>query len=272
MEISSRTIPLSETSMSYHVSQPNSAGTPIVLLHPWFGCWQFWKSVMTSFPDRPCYAVDFYSPATGDWSTVASPTDLADTVISMLDSENLDQVDLIGNSVGGIVAQIIAAIAPERIRRLILVGTGANTTGALPGFAAAVDRWTKIARSGDVPSHDTVEDTVRMLVTSRPDNATWDSYIQAVRETDPTYITAVLLAARELDLTPQLHRISAPTLIIRGSEDCARTAEHSAALAAGIPTARSIEIAGAGHSPMVDHPAEFLRLVVDHLDAVIPTS
>lgn len=272
MKIDSRTISLTGTSMSYHVSQPTSAGRPTVLLHPWFGCWQFWNSVMTNLPDRPCYAVDFYSPATGDWSTTANPAGLADAVVAMLDAENLDQVDLIGNSVGGIVAQIIASTAPERIRRLILVGTGANTTGALPGFAAAVDHWTEIAHSGAASTPVAVEDTVDMLVTTRPDDATWDSYIQAVLQADPMYITSVLLAARELDLTPQLQSISAPTLIVRGSEDCARTAEHSAALAAGIPDARSIEIAGAGHSPMVDRPTEFLRLVVDHLGTLTPAS
>ncbi|MEZ7003602.1 alpha/beta fold hydrolase [Streptomyces sp. AD55] len=73
-------------------------------------------------------------------------------------------------------------------------------------------------------------------------------------------------AARKLDLTPRLARITAQTLVVRGSEDCARTAEHAAVLAAGIPAARSVEMRGAGHSPMVDQPDRFAGLVAAHLD------
>ena len=91
-----------------------------------------------------------------------------------------------------------------------------------------------------------------------------------MRAADPAYLAAVLGAARRLDLTAQLADITAPTLVIRGSADRARSAAHSAALAAGIATARSVEMPGAGHAPMVDRPAEFARLVSAHLDAESP--
>lgn len=72
--------------------------------------------------------------------------------------------------------------------------------------------------------------------------------------------------ARRLDLSPHLAAIAAPTLVLRESADQARSAAHSAALAASIRTARSVELPGAGHSPMVDRPDEFARLVSTHLD------
>lgn len=265
MEIDDRTLALPGTSLSYHVSRPSAPGTPVVLLHPWFGCRQFWNSTMEHLADRPCYAVDLYSPAGGDWTAVAGPTGLAGAVRAMLDAEGLDRVDVVGNSVGGIVSQVLASSVPDRVRRLVLVGTGANTQGALPGFAAAVDRWITAVQNGDTASRTAVEDTVGLLFTGRPDAATWETYVQAVLRTDPAYLAAVLGAARELDLVPRLADITAPTLVVRGTEDQARGAEHSAVLAAGIPDARSVEMPGAGHSPMVDHPAEFAELVAAHL-------
>jgi 3-oxoadipate enol-lactonase len=163
----------------------------------------------------------------------------------------------------------VASTAPDRVRRLVLVGTGASTAGALPGFAAVVDRWIETARDGREPSRAAVEDTVGMLFTTRPDHTAWETYVQAVCGADPAYLAAVLCAARRLDLSPHLAAITAPTLVLRGSADRARSAAHSAALAAGIRTARSIEMPGAGHSPMVDRPDEFARLVSTHFDEQI---
>ncbi|AXQ53300.1 MULTISPECIES: alpha/beta fold hydrolase [Streptomyces] len=270
MEAHHRTVPLPGTSLSYHVTGAGAAATPVVLLHPWFGCWQFWTSTMRGLSERPCYAVDFYSPAAGEWSAAPGPAALADAVVAMLDAEGLDQVDVVGNSVGGIVAQVIASTVPERVRRLVLVGTGASTHGALPGFAQAVDRWIDAARDGGAASRPAAEEAVGMLFTRRPDAPVWETFVQAVLRTDPRYVAAVLEAARRLDLTPRLSRITAPTLVVRGSEDCARTAEHAAVLAAGIPSARSVELPGAGHSPMVDQPDRFTGLVAAHLDGSTP--
>ncbi|MEE2060318.1 alpha/beta fold hydrolase [Rhodococcus artemisiae] len=267
MDIRSRSLTMDGTTLSYHVSRSAAAGVPTVFLHPWFGCWQFWISTMDGLADRPCFAVDFYSPAGGDWSSVDGPSGLADAVLHMLDSEGLDQVDLVGNSVGGIVAQIIASTAPDRVRRLVLVGTGANTAGALPAFAETVDRWTAGVGDNGGPSREAIADTVGMLFTCRPEPEAWETYVQAVSDTNAAYMGSVLNAARRLDLTPDLPRITAPTLILRGTEDCARTAAHAAALAEGIPVAHAIEMDGAGHSPMIDHPDEFLRLVTEHLDS-----
>ncbi|WP_326698522.1 alpha/beta hydrolase [Streptomyces sp. NBC_01754] len=269
MDTQHRTVPLTGTSLSYHVTRPSAAGTPVVLLHPWFGCWQFWTSTTQHLSTRPCYAVDLYSPAAGEWSA-AGPATLADAVVAMMDAEGLDRIDLVGNSVGGIVSQVVASTVPDRVRRLVLVGTGASTKGSLPGFAQAVDRWIATGQDGGAASRGAAEETVGMLFTGRPDPATWETYVQAVLRTDPAYVAAVLGAARRLDLLPRLGRITAPTLVIRGSEDRARTAEHSAALVAGIPTARSVEMPGAGHSPMVDRPDRFAALVAAHLDGEIP--
>ncbi|WP_068155421.1 alpha/beta fold hydrolase [Rhodococcus phenolicus] len=269
METHTRTIPLDGAQLTYHVSRPDAPGTPTILLHPWFGCWQFWASTMDALSDRPCFAVDFYSLAGEGGRPSAGPTDLADAVLRMLDAEQLDRVDVVGNSVGGIVAQIIASSVPQRVRRLVLVGTGANTVGALPAFAETVDRWTAATRAGEGPSRTAIEDTVGMLFTGRPRSDVWETYIAAVAGADAAYMGSVLTAARALDLVPRLPGITAPTLIVRGTEDCARTAEHAAVLAAGIPVARSIEMEGAGHSPMVDHPADFARLVAEHVGADI---
>lgn len=267
MSLISRRIPSGTTTLEYHVSPADSDLTPVVFLHPWFGSWPFWTGAMAALGDRTTFAVDFYSLGKGRWEGSASPEGLAQAVLDMLDAEELDQVDLVGNSVGGIVSQVIAARHPERIRQLVLIGTGANTVGALPDFAAAVDRWAQDISAGLTPRRETVEDTVELLFSARPASLEWETYVEQVLRAEPAFLAAVLLEARKLDLVPELPNITAPTLIIRGSEDRARSARHSEVLAAGMPEARPVELADAGHSPMVDHPVEFLQLLTQHLNA-----
>jgi 3-oxoadipate enol-lactonase len=259
-----RSVTLEGTSLSYRITGPGT-NTALVLLHPWFGCRQFWDQTVNALADRRCLTVDFYSLADGDWARWASPEQLAAAVVAMLDNEHLECVDVVGNSVGGIVAQVLASAHPDKVRRLVLVGTGAMTSGVNRGFARAVDTWIACAGEGTAPRRETTEATIAMLFSTDLDEPTRRTFVDAVMQTDPAFIAAVLSAARGLDLTDQLPRITAPTLVLRGTEDCARTAQHAAQLAAGIPNALWTEIPGAGHSPMVDHPAEFNRLVSAHL-------
>lgn len=260
-----RTVPLAGTHLAYHVAGTEHRGTPVVLLHPWFGCWQFWWQTIPYLPGRRCYAVDLYSPDRGDWSAAASPHGLADAVLAMTRTEGVDRFDLVGNSMGGIIAQVVASTVPDRVRRLVLVGTGATTRGVLPTFGQKVSDWITRAGAGDPASRGEVEAIIDMLVTRRPDERTWQLFVDEVWRAAPGYLAAVLAAARALDLTPDLPRITASTLVIRGAHDCARTPAHVTGLLAGIRHARAVEMPDAGHSPMVDDPRRFAALVADHL-------
>lgn len=251
--------------LDYHFAHTGAAGRLVVLLHPWFGCWQFWTKVVAHLPTRPVLAVDFYSLGTGDWSAVKGPADLAEAVVAVLDQEGLTSVDVVGNSVGGIVAQVIAARHPDLVNRLVLIGTGASTDGALPEFAAAVDRWIDMAESGGA-DREAIASVVDMLHTADIDEDTQNVFVDAVARTDAGYIAQILSGARTLDLRPELSSISAPTLVVRGSEDCARSQRHVDDLVNGIEGATAVEMAGAGHSPMVDQPVALSRLIMEHLE------
>jgi len=228
---------------------------PLVLLHPWFGCWRFWLSTMQLLPDRWCVAPDFYSLSHGSWEGLAMPEGLMTAVIASLDELGLDKVDLVGNSVGGIVAQFVAIQHPERVRRLVLVGTGPYTRGVAPLFAAEVANWVDdpeaahragAARAVAAVTHSELE----------PDE--FNACVDAVESADPHFIAAVLRTARALDLHSQLSRITAPTLVVRGSFDRIRSPEHSAALVKGIADARQFDMKGVGHAPYVDDPKAFV--------------
>lgn len=250
-----RTVDLGKTALEYHVTA-GGQGEPLLLLHPWFGSWQFWGHVLEAMPERRCYAVDLYSIGRGSWLPFASPIGLADAVVRLLDAEGIESCALAGNSTGGIAGQVVAATVPERISRLVLVGTGASTDGLPPAYRAELDSWIA-GHGGDAAT----AALVGRLLSRRPADDEFDVYVREVSGANRDFVASTLRATLQLDLRPRLPRISAQTLVIRGDRDAARTQLHVDELLAGIPGATAVEIAGGGHSPMVDSADRFIDVV-----------
>ena len=253
-------VEISGARLEYYRRRPliRRHGEPIILLHPWFGCWQFWRQTVDALPEFETYAVDLYSLGTGeDWQQFASPQGLALATNVMIESLGINRCSVIGNSMGGIAAQALAAAEPDRIEKLILVGTGARTVGVKPDFRRALDHW--IAGHGN---RQFTERLVDSLIARRPeDPQEFETFVDMVGQANKSFMGSVLTKAFNLDLRPSLPKITAPTLIIRGELDAARTHAHVEELLAGIANSDAAEIRGGGHSPQVDTPQAFSELV-----------
>jgi pimeloyl-ACP methyl ester carboxylesterase len=241
----------------YHRRAPSTGGPaePVILLHPWFGCWQFWRHTVDALPEFESYSVDLYSLGAGaDWPRFAGPQGLAEAVGALLDALHIERCSIVGNSMGGIAAQVLAAARGDQIGRLILVGTGARTAGLKREFRQAVDQW---IAGGPDPA--ITERLVDALLARRPDPEEFDRFVGMVVNANKTFMAAVLTSAFALDLRPELPKITATTLVVRGELDAARTHTHVEELLAGIPNSTALEIPHAGHSPQVDSPEAFSR-------------
>ncbi|MCW2542201.1 MAG: alpha/beta hydrolase fold protein [Frankiales bacterium] len=262
LDTSDHIVELGTTQLRYRVHHAEADRPPLVLLHPWFGCPGFWDETVAALTDRTRYVPALYSLGDGDWREHVGPAGLAAAIVAMLEQENIDSCDLAGNSMGGIAAQLVAASQGERIRRLILIGTGATAGALSPSYRAAIDDWLL----GDPDGFRTAA-FVRRLLATEPAPDIMARYVADVRAGNPEFMGATLAAALGLDIRPLLPRITAETLVIRGSLDAGRTPEHVRELVSGIAGSRAVELAGAGHSPMVDSFAAFLATMRDFLDA-----
>jgi pimeloyl-ACP methyl ester carboxylesterase len=250
--------------LEYHHSLPLADRPlgPVILLHPWFGCWQFWRQTVDALAEFETYAVDLYSlGAHNNWPDFASPRGLAQAVGVMTEKLGIRRCSLIGNSMGGIAGQALAAAQPDRIEKLILVGTGARIVGLKPDYRQTVDNWI----AGGANRESTMQ-LVDALLARRPaDPREFETFVDMIFNANKAFMGSVLTNAFDLDLRPTLPQITAATLVIRGERDAARTPAHVAELLAGIPNSTAVEIPDAGHSPQVDSPQAFAKLVREFL-------
>jgi 3-oxoadipate enol-lactonase len=265
-QVQSHTVPVENQELRYerHPAAGVSNRDPVVMLHPWFGCTRFWDHTVAALPDRERFVVDLYSlGGKPGWQEFAGPLGLSRAVETFADGVGLDRFSVIGNSMGGIAAQELASRLGARVSKLVLVGTGARIVGVKPAWRKAMDDW----MAGEVDRAFTAR-MVDALIARRPSQPKeFETFVDAVEAANKGFMGTVLKTAYDLDLRPVLPRISAPTLVVRGALDAARTPEHVAELVAGVPNIQAHEIPNAGHSPQVDSSEAFCPVVRRFLDS-----
>jgi 3-oxoadipate enol-lactonase/4-carboxymuconolactone decarboxylase len=187
--------------------------------------------------------------------------DLGGDVLALLDSLGIAKASFAGVSLGGATAVWIAAHAPERVERLVACFTSA--------YFGPPDPW--LARVATVRAEgvDAVADAILdRWFTDRVDPDLRARMREMIVATPPEGYAAATEVVAHLDLREDLGRITAPTLVISGSEDPACPPDIGRALAAGIPGAEFVELEGAAHLGNLERPEAVTDLLRTHLAAV----
>ena len=188
---------------------------------------------------------------------------LGRAALELMDHLGLARASFAGVSIGGMVGQWLAAHAPERIERLVLLCTSAylppadawheraatvRAAGTADGIAdAVVARWLTPAYAAEHPG---AVAALRAGLAAQP----------------PDGYAACCAAIGAMDLRGDLAAIRAPTLVIGGAQDAAIPPEHQQRLAAAIGGAR-LEILDPGaHVVSVERADAVTDLIADHLD------
>lgn len=200
-------------------------------------------------------------PGFGSSAGFGRLTDLQDLILyyrALLESWGQGPVDVIGHCLGGMFAAELAVLAPQLVRRLVLVDPYGLWLDAEPladpfllaPAALAAVKW----RDPTCSSRET------------------SAFNPALGDTAAEFRTINLTAASKFmwpipdrGLVRRLPYLTAPTLVIHGEADGLTPAAYEAAWAAALPHARTAVIAGAGHLPMVEAEDDFIALVEDFL-------
>lgn len=191
----------------------------------------------------------FGTSALPDW--MDRPDDIAHLYLELLDHYGLRQFDLIGASLGGWIAAELASMVPDRIARLILIAPVGVKHGSRDQL--------------DIPDIFALPDTtVEKLLYHEPDRFRPDP--AKLSDADLTVMlrnreTTALLTWEPYMHNPKLrhrlHRITCPTLFLRGEHDGLVSAAYMDGYARLLPNARTATIAAAAHLPQVEQPAAF---------------
>jgi pimeloyl-ACP methyl ester carboxylesterase len=215
-------------------------------------------------------APDLMSVMAGDHSSVPyALTDLADDTVGLLDVLGLDRVHLVGASMGGMIAQLVAVRHPGRVRSLtsIMSTTGDPSVGT-PNEAAmgvlfappAADRESAVKRAIDTyrvigsPGFEFDEPALRDRAGLAFDRAH-----------DPAGVARPLAAILSThDRTRDLMSISVPSLVVHGAEVALVNVSGGRATAAAIPDAELLVVEGMGH----DLPRAVWPQIIDRITAL----
>ncbi len=244
------------------------SGPDLVLLHGWGLNSRIWDSA--AGPLTATYRVhriDLPGHGASEWR--AGLTALDDWVRAVAPYVPRDAI-VVGWSLGGLVALRLAALAAERIARLVVVST-------TPRFVTAED-WvpamtpTVLANFGTRLRDDfrgTVQDFLTLQVRGE------ERELAALRELrqrlhaggmpQPAALEAGLEILRTTDLRAALRAIEQPTLIVAGEHDRVTPPGAARFLAEQVPAATLAVIRRAGHAPFISHAEEFLAVLHDFL-------
>ena len=179
-----------------------------------------------------------------------SMSDLGSDFVALLDRLEIERALLCGLSIGGMISMWVAAHAPERVERLVLCCTSAQL-----GPPESWHERAAIVRAGGVGA---VADAVLGRWFTAGFAAVNPDEIERMRgilsATPPEGYAGCCEAIAEMDLTPDLPSIAAPTLVIAGEQDPSTPPEHGRRIADLIPGARFEVISPAAHLATVERP------------------
>jgi pimeloyl-ACP methyl ester carboxylesterase len=236
----------------FYIAVSRGEGPAVVLIHGAGGSRLAWPPALRRRPDAMVYAIDLPGHGRSSGAGRDRIDAYAGDVLGLMDGLGLEEALLVGHSMGGAVAQMVALDAPRRVAGLLLVSTGPRlqvSDQILDGLAARFDETVgAISRWSWGPDAD-------------PEWVTRGR--EMMRETGPETVLGDFVACDRFDVRDRLDEIAAPTRVVTGAEDRMTPPPLGRALAEGIPGAAFSLVPGAGHMLMLERPAQVAAIATE---------
>lgn len=247
------------------------SGAPVLLIHgsgPGVTAWANWRLVMPALAEsRRVIAPDMagfgYTERRPDDDY--SMDDWVSHAVGVLDALGIERTDLVGNSFGGAIALALAIRHPERVRRLVLmgsVGVKFEITPALDavwGYQPSLEAMRGLL---DLFAYDrglVNDDLARLRYEASVRPGFHESFAAMFPAPRQRWVDA--MASAEADIRALPHQ----TLVIHGREDKVIPLLTSQTLSTWIPRAQLHVFGQCGHWTQIEHAGRFARLVTDFL-------
>jgi pimeloyl-ACP methyl ester carboxylesterase len=253
-----------------------TGAAPLVCLQHFRGNLDFWDPILVDriATDREVILLANRGVGSSTGAVPDNVTDMARDVLRFVDALWLEQIDLLGFSLGGYIAQDLALLRPRLVRRIVLAGTA-------PQGAPRIHRWSDDVYLHACADEITPEHALNVFFSgseeSRAKGMAWLQRTQ-LRQTDRDDPTD--LATRDAQLAAitawgipdrskldQLAAITQPTFVAIGDNDTMMHTANSQLLAARLPNAHLRIYADANHGFLSQYPELFADHVKTFLNA-----
>jgi pimeloyl-ACP methyl ester carboxylesterase len=242
------------------------SGPPLVLIMGYGEPMEDWDPVLVHALARHNRVVMFDNAGVGQTQQLPPPLTIdamADQTSALIDSLGLGRPDVLGWSMGGMIAQALAVLHPVQVRRLILCATNPGNGQAV--VPAALARQA----SGDLPASQASDFPANQA-------SAYSAFKAAIAEYPPApAVSPATKGVQELALSDwwagndaaghEIARISVPTLIADGTDDQKVPLANDQILARLIPGARLVLYPDAGHAFLFQDWTRFASLVESFL-------
>lgn len=249
-------------------------GPAVLLVHAgiadrtmWDPQWQRWRNrfALTRYDQR----------GFGDSADPVPPYSLHGDALAALDAAGAERAAVVGCSIGGRAALDLALAAPGRVTALVAVAATPSGHEPAPDLVAAFERVEAAYEAGGIEAANEVELEIWADGPGRAPGgaeAVFRARVAAMNLEALRREQARERAGTELEPEPlrppaleRLCEVAVPTLVVTGEHDQPSVLEGAAALAAAVPGAEAVEIAGAAHLPSLERPEAFDAAVAPFL-------
>ncbi|ANJ71048.1 alpha/beta hydrolase [Ralstonia insidiosa] len=241
-----------------------SGGVPIVFNQHYTGTMDYWDPAVTDGLAQTREVILFNNAGVSSSSgqTPTSFPEMGANAIAFIRALGLEQVDVLGISIGGFVAQEIALQGGDLVRKIILVGTGYRGNDMTASRSAEI-----FARSYEPPEH------LWLAVHFAPSEASQKAGLAFLerkwlrKDRDPEVSAQTVAAQGEAigkwissdeSALAYLKAIKQPTLVVQGSNDVIIPTAHSVTLQQHLPNAELVIYPDANHGSIYQYPDRFV--------------
>jgi 3-oxoadipate enol-lactonase/4-carboxymuconolactone decarboxylase len=260
---------IGDATLHFEASLP--AGRPVIVFVNSLGSdLRIWDEVAAALGEARVGVLryDFRGHGLSDLGTAPRVIDdhAADLAL-LMDHLNIPKATICGISVGGMIALGLAHRAPEKASALILCCTGARI-GTRHSWNA---RISSVEHGGVASIAEPILQRWFSPAAYRENGGVVSLGRNMLARTPSAGYAATCVALRDSDMTEAARAVKVPVLCVAGEHDGSTPPELVRTLSRLIAGSRYHEIAGAGHLPCLDHPAELAKLLLSFLgEAVAP--
>ncbi|MGH8446446.1 MAG: alpha/beta fold hydrolase [Solimonas sp.] len=270
-DVPTRTIGVGGVPFAYRELGPDS-GVPVVFLHHLMAVLDDWdpRVIDDIAAHRKVIAFDNRGVGASEGAVPYTVDEMGRDAIAFIRALGFKQVDLLGFSLGGGVAQMVALQAPELVRRMILAGTG-------PRGGGGIEEITKVAVIAYIKAALTLSDARNFLFFPRnPDGKrAAKDYFARLKERSKNRDKKISFQARRAQLKAimtagtsmpdDLSVVTQPVFVVNGDNDLMVASSHSADMARRLPNSKLTIYPNSGHGGVFQHHVAFVPAVLDFL-------